>query len=313
MYPFSTGGGGGGTGPAGPPGDDGLSAYEIAVAAGFVGTEEAWLASLTGAQGPQGNPGAAGAAGAQGPQGIQGIQGIQGVQGPTGPQGPAGTVDPIVTFSVCNDFMQIVGDSNWSAGVTSSATWALSTDLDDAGIGWGRMNLGANAAGGLSMMLGTTAIRLGTGAARVTGRYRHLILSDAVNADYSLRFGFHDVTSTGTEATDGVYFRYNHAVNGGKWQAVTRSNNTETAVDTGVLAAINTTYKFDIIVNAAGTRAEFYMNATLVATITTTIPTAAGRSTGAGCQMKRTVGASAYANICSWDYIKVEFTPTAAR
>lgn len=38
--------GGGGGGPAGPPGD---SAYEIAVANGFVGNEAAWLLSLKGA------------------------------------------------------------------------------------------------------------------------------------------------------------------------------------------------------------------------------------------------------------------------
>lgn len=37
------GGGGGEAGPAGPPGD---SAYEIAVANGFVGNEAAWLLSL---------------------------------------------------------------------------------------------------------------------------------------------------------------------------------------------------------------------------------------------------------------------------
>ncbi len=50
-------------------GQDGLSAYEIAVNGGFVGTEAQWLASL---EGPQG---------VQGPQGIQGIQGVQGPAG----------------------------------------------------------------------------------------------------------------------------------------------------------------------------------------------------------------------------------------
>lgn len=35
----------------------GASAYNLAVAAGFVGTEAEWLASLVGPPGPQGNPG----------------------------------------------------------------------------------------------------------------------------------------------------------------------------------------------------------------------------------------------------------------
>jgi hypothetical protein len=55
--------GGGSQGPKGDkgdPGDDGLSAYQIAVANGFSGTEAEWLASLEGPQGPQGEPGSGG-------------------------------------------------------------------------------------------------------------------------------------------------------------------------------------------------------------------------------------------------------------
>ncbi|USH45858.1 hypothetical protein SEA_VIEENROSE_23 [Streptomyces phage VieEnRose] len=50
-------------GPAGTPGTpgadgaDGASAYEVAVAEGFVGTEAEWLASLVGPEGPQGPAG----------------------------------------------------------------------------------------------------------------------------------------------------------------------------------------------------------------------------------------------------------------
>lgn len=68
-------------GTMGPQGPAGQSAYEVAVADGFVGDEAAWLASLVGPQGVQG---------VQGVQGIQGIQGIQGAKGDTGDQGPVG-------------------------------------------------------------------------------------------------------------------------------------------------------------------------------------------------------------------------------
>ncbi|WP_101698550.1 hypothetical protein [Clostridium minihomine] len=44
-------------GPPGPTGPDGLSAYEVAVENGFVGTQQEWLNSLVGPQGVQGNPG----------------------------------------------------------------------------------------------------------------------------------------------------------------------------------------------------------------------------------------------------------------
>ena len=114
----------GATGPIGPTGSTGSGAYQVAVAAGFVGTEVQWLASLqgvAGAPGPQGIQGAAGLNGTngtngvsahqqwlnlgntgteadfltamRGPQGTAGAtgpQGAQGVDGTTGPQGPNG-------------------------------------------------------------------------------------------------------------------------------------------------------------------------------------------------------------------------------
>jgi hypothetical protein len=49
-------------GPVGPPGErgDGLTAYEIAVQNGFIGTEKEWLVSLIGPPGPKGDSGTGG-------------------------------------------------------------------------------------------------------------------------------------------------------------------------------------------------------------------------------------------------------------
>lgn len=44
----------------------GLSAYEVAVKNGYIGSEAEWLASLRGAQGPQGEVGPQGPAGSGG-------------------------------------------------------------------------------------------------------------------------------------------------------------------------------------------------------------------------------------------------------
>lgn len=86
----------------GPPGADGApgsSAYQVAVAAGFAGTETEWLASLVGPEGPagrdgidgqdglQGPPGTDGKDGAEGPRGLQGIQGEPGADGAPGADG----------------------------------------------------------------------------------------------------------------------------------------------------------------------------------------------------------------------------------
>ncbi|MGC9541610.1 hypothetical protein [Streptomyces sp. UG1] len=68
----------------------GASAYEVAVAEGFAGTEQQWLVSLVGPAGAKGDPGPIGPTGPQGPAGPTGGQGAQGPVGPIGPQGPAG-------------------------------------------------------------------------------------------------------------------------------------------------------------------------------------------------------------------------------
>ncbi len=121
-------------GEQGIQGIEGLSAFEVWLAQGNIGSEADFFTSLEGPigpQGPQGDTGEAGndgpsayeiwieqgnigsqsdflsslvgpqgpqglegAAGPQGPQGIQGIQGLQGVEGPIGPVGPQGAVGP---------------------------------------------------------------------------------------------------------------------------------------------------------------------------------------------------------------------------
>ena len=91
-------------GVAGQDGANGLSAYQVAVSNGFVGTEAAWLTSLVGpkgdagaqgVQGVQGSKGDKGDTGSQGVQGIQGEQGLQGIQGIAGPKGDTGAQGPI--------------------------------------------------------------------------------------------------------------------------------------------------------------------------------------------------------------------------
>lgn len=65
----------------GADGSDGLSAYEIALDNGFVGTESQWLLSLKGADGADGQDGADGIDGQDGADGQDGVDGIDGTDG----------------------------------------------------------------------------------------------------------------------------------------------------------------------------------------------------------------------------------------
>lgn len=95
---------GGNTVVVGPQGKDGLSAYEIAVKNGYIGTEEGWLKTLKGELGDSAYKVAvengfegteeewlASLKGEKGEQGIQGLQGIQGIKGDKGDTGATGS------------------------------------------------------------------------------------------------------------------------------------------------------------------------------------------------------------------------------
>jgi len=120
-------------------GSEGSSAYEIAVANGFVGTVDEWLASLKGKDGrsSSGSNGATGATGATGPQ------------GPPGADGAAGGASSFRTaqiFSVTsndeNDFYtrgdgaEGLEDSFWLTGmlVLDPGTYSFFADLTREGI-----------------------------------------------------------------------------------------------------------------------------------------------------------------------------------
>lgn len=83
-------------GDKGDPGDGGLSAYQIALANGFVGDEAAWLASLVG---PEGETGATGATGPAGADGTDGVDGADGVGVPTG-----GTTGQVLAKASATDY-----------------------------------------------------------------------------------------------------------------------------------------------------------------------------------------------------------------
>ena len=149
--------------------NDGLSAYQLAVSRGFVGTLDEWLASLDGKdgrdgeQGPQGEPGPQGPVGPMGPQGPQGPKGDAGATGPkgeTGAQGPQGETGPQGPQGVPGKDASVNAVDNLTS---DSATDALSAKqgkvlkgLVDAKTGFtdiGTFTVGESYAGSLGMAI----------------------------------------------------------------------------------------------------------------------------------------------------------------
>lgn len=108
-----TNGSDGNDGSPGADGEDGLSAYQVAVANGFVGNESAWLLSLKGATGDQGPAGNDGQDGAQGP--------------------PGDDADPWTKIGLASDFANSTITFNtitgWSFTPAANTNWVLEADV----------------------------------------------------------------------------------------------------------------------------------------------------------------------------------------
>lgn len=219
----------------GPKGDTGASAYEIAVANGFVGTEQEWLLSLkgeNGSTGPQGEQGIAGPQGIQGEPGVQGEQGIQGPQGPQGIQGAAGPKgDPFsiaktyatITAMVAdydnmnvNDFVMISGEIS----DPDNAKLFVKTDTEDATLRWHFVTDFSGATGiqgpqgpqgiqgpqgeqGIQGIQGPQGETGQTGATGATGATGNGIDTVVLNNDYTLTINFTNGTSVTTTSIRG--------------------------------------------------------------------------------------------------------------
>jgi len=113
-------------------------------------------------------------------------------------------------------------------------------------------------------------------------------ISDGTNT-YTLRSGFID--SGSAESNDGVFFRYDKDVNSGKWVLVARNNGTETTTNaTNSAVAASTWYQLTILVNSAGTLAEFFQDGVSLGTVASNIPTGAGRVTSFGTMFLKSAG-----------------------
>lgn len=221
-------------------------------------------------------------------------------------------------YAFC-DFLQ---NSTTSAGAGGTDSWIVATGGTGATIA--AIDVGSlNALGIISLGIGTLSgsrsfacasgagcIKLGSGRARFQAKAAIHIVSDGTDT-YTARMGFMDVFTA--EPTDGCYFRYTHGTNSGKWQAVTRSNGTETATDTGVTAVADTWGRFSIDVNAAGTSVAFSIDGAVVATNTTNIPTGAGRESTYGLGVVKTSAGTTNNAALYIDYAEVEYLFTTVR
>lgn len=204
--------------------------------------------------------------------------------------------------------MSVTSDDTCS--VQQTGTGAASTAQpwqfggNPSGSGHVRVALGTTATGRsawFSTYLSSVYSRIGAIKYRIKGG----LMSLSTGTDtYTAYLGLFDAVSA--VPTFGMFFRYTHSVNGGRWEAICKNGGSETVVDTGVTASVPTTTldTFEIRGSADGNTFTFYINDALVATITTNLlPVSSGL--GFGYNFRRSAGTAAL-NAASFDYLMFE-------
>ena len=126
-----------------------------------------------------------------------------------------------------------------------------------------------------------------------------------VTDEYSFAIGG-SPQNNGVLGNDGAMFYYKRVSYGANWQAVTRNTASQTTTDTAVAVAANTWVRLTLIVNAAGTSVTYYINGTLVATITTNIP--AGGAGREGCLLLKSAGTTSVTANVDYHFVGKTFT-----
>lgn len=204
--------------------------------------------------------------------------------------GGGGSFDPSTT-STCVDEM------NYAAIATTTglgqcnlqfanATTSAVADTDESGIVTLTTTASSSGIGSASSL--NTSVLFGGAQYSLWSRVKLDTLSDATDT-YTVTAGYADSGAV----VDGCYIRYSHSINSGKWQGVCTANSVSTTLDLGITVAISTWYKLLVVVNATGTSAEFFVNGTSGGTITTNIPTGAGRQTGIMTRIVKSAGTTA--------------------
>jgi hypothetical protein len=125
---------------------------------------------------------------------------------------------------------------------------------------------------------GTTPspIVLGGGTTTISWVIDLPTLSNGTNS-YDFYCGYGDALTLGTTSesfVSGLYFKYNHALNGGSWTINATSASTTTTVNTASVVTTAWT-TLTIVSNANNSSASFFVNNVNVGTITTNLPTVA--------------------------------------
>lgn len=178
---------------------------------------------------------------------------------------------------------------DWSANSAQVAGNLLNT---------GQASVSITTAAQISRMgMQANSIQLGTMDTYIEAGLQMPTAPTAVE-DGVLVFGYSDATAYDLNGagTDGAYLSVNRAVNGSSLICYTQSNVASSVILTTANIVAATYYRLGVLVSA-NTSAQYFINGSSLGSISTTIPSGAGRQTGVNFAVFKTAGS---ANPVSW-------------
>lgn len=156
-------------------------------------------------------------------------------------------------------------------------------------------NTGSSSSGGIGLYFARTSddIAYVTGAHIVARMHikTPAVLGDNTN-NYYIFLRIASLPTNGFwDLNNSLGIRYRHTVNNGYWECYSRSNNTDTVLDSGILFATDTEYELMVTLNKSNTEATYFINGVVVGRITTNLPTP--DSVGASVRMEKVSGGTA--------------------
>ena len=196
-----------------------------------------------------------------------------------------------------------------AGNITGAGASVDSIPVTEAGVfGVWQLTTGTTTTGASGISTGDlSAFSLGQGSATFEALIKIPVLS-VVGDEYIFRIGFMD-SVTGSP-TDGVIFSYDRLTNV-NWLKLTKSFGTPTQTATSVPVTTTGWTRMKIVVNAAGTSVEFFINGTSVGTATTNIPVGAGRELTTASSIVKSAGTTP--RTAKIDYIAFDYDLTTPR
>lgn len=174
-----------------------------------------------------------------------------------------------------------VGVASLTSGTTATGRAAVSSNLGSDHLGSGKLVFAAK-------------VNVNTALSTSTERFQVLAgLLTSVSA---------------ANQTNGAYFLYDEggtstgSTASPNWQLVTANNGVRTFLNSGIAVTLNAWFNLRVEIDDLGSSAQFYINNSLVGTITTNIPTSTARLFGYGVYLQKSVGVTARTFLVDWTY-----------